>query len=145
MSDVVLSRGDKRDVIGVGLPTLAERLQLADAYRAAKGYVGDDAEPSREPDGRDLHAVFVSALGLSVRSGCAATIPTLREAGRDVVRHGELVGTALFDAGYTTVREYARVGDTCLDAALASVAPIRLDPGFGAPGPESSPKPGDSP
>lgn len=145
MRDVILSRGDKRDVIGIGLPMLADRLLLADAYRVAKGYVGNEEEPSNPLNERDLHAVMVSALGLSIRSGCAATIPTLRDAGRDVVRHGEMVGTALFDGGYTTIREFARNGDACLSDAFKSIAPLRLDPGFGAPGPESSPKPGDSP
>ncbi len=145
MRDVILSRGGKRDAIGVGLPTVSERLQLATAHRAALGYVGDESEPSRPADGQDLHAVLLSALGLSIRSGCAVKLPTLRDAGRDVVRHGELVGTVLFDGGYTTILEYAPAGDACLAAVIDSLAPLRVDPGFGAPGPESSPRPGGSP
>lgn len=104
------------EVIRLARPT------LADAHAVVLGYrdVREQHEGNDAVLGRELSAVMVSALGICLPSvpGAAGRVKlsTLQSAGYDVVRHGELVGTDLWDAGYAQVAEHVAAGRAAFEA-----------------------------
>ena len=62
MRDVILSRGGKRDAIGVGLPTVSERLQLATGSRRFNNML-DDCVPEGGAPSRIDFAMHARAMG----------------------------------------------------------------------------------
>lgn len=134
--DIILTRDTgQRDVIACTLPTIPERFTLHRAQRAASGFTeGDEAalasapegtaiRPSGTADGESLVMVGVAAIGLSVASGLdLRSAGKLRDVGRDVVRYGELVITALWEAGYRDIGEISAAGSKLLEACTESLA-----------------------
>lgn len=134
--DIILTRDTgQRDVIACGLPTVPERFTLHRAQRAASGFSeGDEAQlatapegtvvrPSGTADGESLVAVAAAAIGLCAVSGVdLRSAGKLRDVGRDVVRYGELVITALWNAGYREIGEISTAGGTLLEACTESLA-----------------------
>lgn len=104
------------EVIRLARPTLADAHAVVLAYRDVRAqHEGHDAIL-----GRELSAVMVSALGACLASvpgaGGRHALARQRDAGYDVVRHGELVGTDLWDAGYAQVAEHVAAGRAAFDA-----------------------------
>jgi hypothetical protein len=134
--NIVLTRDTgQRDVIACTLPTLPERFTLHRAQRAASGFTeGDEAALAAAPegttvtasgkaDGESLVMVGVAAIGLCVVSGLdLRSAGKLRDVGRDVVRYGELVITALWEAGYRDIGEISTAGGELLKACAESLA-----------------------
>lgn len=110
-TQIWLTRGKAKDLVTCGLPSLPDRLHLADARRFALGWREGDETASEPVDTNDMLAVQWAALGLCARSGLVGvTLPKLRDHRRDVVAFGEAVASVVWDAGYRDLREVLDAG-----------------------------------